>query len=467
MRIPATLFRSALTVNVEKNASSRLLYSFSSIPTVHRTSAAALVVVNSLLVWQEQHVLRIKHDASFQHYQHVRLMSTVVVPLNATVNSTTVSKDNHGQKVDTVVVSAHHNHQRPMTIRERVLTFPSSVYMLWKDWQLYVNIRDAAATKRNAWTVVQPNNASKVVTCSLDTNNPLSVVPWRQREQQRRFLDSLSTVLPTVVLWLLPIVGYVPMLLAILAPRQLLSRHFFNQYEILQFNRLEYQQRYEHYAPVQQLAAFAFDKRGLDELFGNDQHWSGSDSAGPLPADLDHVVEWMTGSKSTNATNASASLLDRMPRRYLVEFALAVGVYPTLSSPWNSRLAHCSPTWWLQRQLRHLAQAVAEDDRALQRLVREEEGRGMDALASLTDVEIMDACLLRGLPLTNVTFTDMRQCLANHLRIMQYLLDVDAKAIQYTHDPKRVQKSASLDSETIGMVAQHLAIIRDYGKHRH
>jgi LETM1-like protein len=451
MRIPATLFRSAWTVNVQKNAS--VVYSLSSIATVHRTTAAT----HSLLA-QDQLVLRIKHKAAFQHYQNVRLMSTV--PLNATDKSTTLSKDN-GR---VAVVSAHHNRERPMTIRERILTFPSSVYMLWKDWQLHVNIRDAAATKRNAWTV--PNNESSV-TFSPETH-ALSVIPWRQREQQRRFLDSLSTVLPTVVLWLLPIIGYVPMFLAILAPRQLLSRHFFNQYEILQFNRLEYQQRYEHYLPVQQLAASAFGTRGMDELFCNDQHWSGFDSAGPLPVDLDHVMEWVTGSTSINATNSSASLLDRMSRRYLVEFALAVGVYPTLASPWNSRLARCSPTWWLQRQVLHLAKTLAEDDRALLRLLHEEEGCGIqDALGSLTDVEIMDACLLRGLPLANVTSTDMRQCLVNHLRILRPLMDMDAVAIQYAHDPKRVQKSSVLDSETIGMVAQHLAIIRDRGKQRH
>jgi LETM1-like protein len=439
MRIPATLFRSALTINVEKNAS--VLFSLSSIATVPRTSST--LVIHSSLAWQDRHVLQqIKHEAALKHYQHVRLISTV--PLNATDKSTTVSKEDNGQ-VAVITVSAHHNHERPMTIRERVLTFPTSVYMLWKDWQLHVNIRDAAATKRNAWTV--QNQASSAVTHS--ETNALSIIPWRQREQQRRFLDSLSTVLPTVVLWLLPIIGYVPMFLAILAPRQLLSRHFFNQYEIRQFNRLEYQQRYEHYSKVQQLAALAFGTRGMDELFDNNEAWLGSDSAGPLPVDLNHVVEWITGSKSINknATNSEhaasiTSLMNRMPRRYLVEFALAVGVYPTLASPWNTRMANCSPTWWLQRQVRHLAKAVAENDRALLKLVCEDEGRGIqDApLASLTDVEIMDACLLRGLPLANVTITDMRQCLVNHLRIVQPLLEYDTAAIQYAHDPKSGQK---------------------------
>ena len=163
-----------------------------------------------------------------------------------------------------------------MTVWERIRIFPTSVSRLWKDWLLYQNIRDAAATPRNAWTIPGTTTQSATTTTTKNANNnavddegrtvvspaevPLLVakqmvhshIPWRQREQQRRFLDGLSTVLPVVVLWCVPIVGYVPMLLAIAAPRQLLSRHFHNDFEAVQYNRLAYRQRHAHFAAVVQ-----------------------------------------------------------------------------------------------------------------------------------------------------------------------------------------------------------------------
>jgi hypothetical protein len=110
--------------------------------------------------------------------------------------------------------------QQPMSAQQRVIKFPSSVQMLWKDWLLYQNIRDAAKTKRNAWTIGQQQQLSspEAVVASQAMHSPR--IPWRQREQQRRFLDGLATVLPVVVLWMIPIIGYIPMFLSIAAPRQ-------------------------------------------------------------------------------------------------------------------------------------------------------------------------------------------------------------------------------------------------------
>ena len=121
-----------------------------------------------------------------------------------------------------------------MTVRERVLLFPTSVQRLWKDWLLYQNIRDAAATPRNAWTV-HPQRLS--LQGALASGIVHSHIPWRQREQQRRFREGVATVLPVVVLWMIPVVGYLPMLLAVAAPRQVLSRHFHNEYEQRLYNQ--------------------------------------------------------------------------------------------------------------------------------------------------------------------------------------------------------------------------------------
>jgi len=112
---------------------------------------------------------------------------------------------------------------RHWTVKERVVQFPQGVKLLHKHWLLYQNIRDAATTPHNAWTTKRGAR-----------------IPWRQQYQQRLFLDGISTVLPVVIFWMIPFLGYVPMLLAVAAPRQLLSRHFHNDYEMAEYNKAAY-----------------------------------------------------------------------------------------------------------------------------------------------------------------------------------------------------------------------------------
>ena len=111
-----------------------------------------------------------------------------------------------------------------MTFRERVFKFGSGVGLLWNDFQLYRNIRDASTTPRNAWTI--ENKRLEIPSSVVASQVIRSRIPWRQQEQQRRFIDGLFTVFPVVALWAIPVVGYIPMFVAIATPRQLLSRHF-------------------------------------------------------------------------------------------------------------------------------------------------------------------------------------------------------------------------------------------------
>jgi hypothetical protein len=74
---------------------------------------------------------------------------------------------------------------RPMTAVDRIKIFPTAVMDLWREYQLYQTINEAAATtQRNVWR---------------------GRIPRRQREQQRHFVESIAVVGPLILVWLPPI----------------------------------------------------------------------------------------------------------------------------------------------------------------------------------------------------------------------------------------------------------------------
>lgn len=415
--------------------------------------------------------------------------------------------------------------QRPMSVRERVVKFSGSVQMLWKDWMLYQNIRDASATRRNAWS----SNGKTAVLArqrirqhyGTDDDSDASRIPWRQREQQRRFVDALSTVFPVVALWMVPVVGSIPMIVSIAAPRQLLSRHFHNDYEVRHYNRLAYQQRRAEFGRVVQevvllsarpnstgKARFASVSSSDIAAAKNDRDLSTTinDAAGPLPTSLpqlvtlyrlafgDDAVRIDTTTSPPSITLFTAASADQFPRIYLVHFALAVGIYQTFPPQISTRLAFWSPSWWLRRLVRNLAVAVTEDDSALQLMLLQGDYRLDEPAASmrcedyrcvvatLTDLEVMDACLMRGLPVADddVTIQDMRECLINHLNMIasfkSEMIGSNQSLAQQQPPQERNEMSSnrcsskegtlSMNGEAFGLFTLHLAIIRDHLKNR-
>lgn len=348
---------------------------------------------------------------------------------------------------------------KPMSVRERVLKFPSSVKMLWKDLLLYQNIRDAAATKRNAWTV-QAGHPFSVEEARVASQAMHSRIPWRQREQQRRFLEDLSTVLPVVVLSMVPVVGYIPTFLSVAAPRQLLSRHFHNEYEMFHYNRLAYQQRRAYFPKVREhfLARAPDEARALVSARTHEKDGTTDDAAEEFSSALLPILRSaFIDSRGGKALPA----LEHFPRTYLEHVALAVGVYQTFPPQVAGWLVWSSPSWWLRRQVRYMAVTVADDDYALsQESLGTPTTLGDDVVATLTDLELADACLMRGLSVDDLTFYDMRARLMNHLHQISSLRE------QITAGMKKGELEHPEHDEALGLCTLHLAIMRDIGRQK-
>jgi hypothetical protein len=277
-----------------------------------------------------------------------------------------------------------------MTIKERAYVFPGGAMRLIQELVLYKNIHDASRTSLNAWTLNHPfrkspgNKAYHIYDGELRPGR----IPRRQHEQQRRAIVDVTAVAPILILWLIPVFGYVPMFLAVAAPRQILSRQFHNEFEIYHYARLEYEQRKIEFA-------------GLMDLFWNaasvDRHArglrissKGKDTAGPV---VDALPLYPIFSGSVKGIHQDPQLranifpsVSSAPPQYLVKLALAVGVNQHLPGWLSPAVTKWSPQMWLRYRVRRIALFVAEDDELLLM-----ENQDEHECASLTDIEVMDA----------------------------------------------------------------------------
>lgn len=423
MKIPIMLIRNVITVGVDANRSACVVPRGNNITKVYNRALWAASKSASAFPMDAAVTPHFNVSGQYRHQHGLDLSS---LREKGVVGMGDVARTGLGQKA--------------MSVRERVFTFPTSVLSLWKDWLLYQNIRDAATTSRNAWSTKE----HRLQKSSLGAENDLMestsacTIPWRQLVHQRQFISSLIVVLPTVALWMIPIVGYIPMFLSIAAPRQLLSRHFHNQFEMFHFNRLAYRQRHAHYSRVQQSL-----QAQLISHMGNAASTEKIASA--------QMHQFTPHSKKWNETNpvlyhamdrAGLFSVKGFSRGHLVEFALAIGVYETIPPPWDARLAQWSPTLLLQRQVRTIAVALSSEDVALREYFNAKKH-------SLSDIEIMDACLFRGYPVDQVSFSEMKDFLFNHLRMVDSIRHCIA------------QGNLEMTEESIGLLTLHLAIMRD------
>jgi hypothetical protein len=153
----------------------------------------------------------------------------------------------------------------------------------------------------------------------------------------------------------------------------------------------------------------------------------------------------------------SLSSISQLPRAYLVHLALAVGVHqrlPTKLAVFATQYLTVSA--WLRYRIRRRARALVEDDALL--LL---EGHADDADSpppsntTLTDDELKDACLLRGLPVTGST-SSLRLCLQHHLTTVARAR-ASWRMIHGQHDDDDVD-------EGLGLLTLHLPILRDLHK---
>jgi hypothetical protein len=254
-----------------------------------------------------------------------------------------------------------------------------------------------------------------VVSLTLEAKlgSPSKNNAFREHDEQRRLKDDLRKVGPVVLLWIPPGIGYIAMLLVILAPRQALSRQFYSRYEKELYASIEYRQCKSHFRALSEhvFGSVMVNVHSLDIPV------QGQDAAGPI---LDLVPYYSVFSNATVKSVDTRLLqagklahLETYPREHLISLALANGLYQSYPDLLSRLFATCCP--WLRGEVRRIANLVATDDKLLL-----EEAYDSNGCESMTDQEVLDACLMRGLPVT-VSYAEMRLCLTNHLTMIKVL----------------------------------------------
>lgn len=328
-------------------------------------------------------------------------------------------------------------HSTTVSFLQRILleirSFSKGLELLLEDYRTYRNIEAAeASSTRNAW---------------------VRGIPRRQLEQRRQFLSDIQIALPTVALFMLPIIGYLAPLLATTFPRQLLSRQFHTAFQHRMYAAEEYNGRKIYFAKLTNLSIQryqSYDKgatattiKGL--LFSSNTPIL-SDEAGPVISNMALFVQFMfrtmttTLSRSTlkmnnalgcasSATNfditalSNCALLDALSREHLHLLFMSTGY--TKLPPYVANVLYNKyffPSFIMKSVIRKVGSNIVHDDASLLKDLGDiSHHLDFCSLSHLTDEEVLDACALRGLPIDTdkiSTTTQMRKCLFNHLRQM-------------------------------------------------
>lgn len=275
--------------------------------------------------------------------------------------------------------------------------FTKGVKLLLNDYRTYRNIEAAIRTPRNAWK---------------------NGLPRRQLEQRRQFLVDIQIALPTISLFMLPIVGYLAPFLSYLFPRQLLSRQFQTSQQHSTYAILEYKTRQRYYV---RLTEYLLQRCHIDSTFLAELRSADCDEAGPVIQNMALFLQFLfypivNPSHDSSSITISAPINMESLSTQRIHTLFQICGFSKLPPILADVFYGLVPLGILRSILRNIASSIVLDDACLLR----ESGDNNDALVvtNLTEAEVLEACILRGLPITSNTL-QMRKCLCDHLILMR------------------------------------------------
>jgi len=290
--------------------------------------------------------------------------------------------------------------------------FKNGLNRLIDDYHLARCIHDATMTRVS---LMQRNGR-------LPPKNKKTYPDRRAREHLRQFGRDVAITLPTVAAFvLLPVVGNVALFLGMAFPRYLLSRQFHTAEQRREFAMEEYGSRrawfvslihddddtttnYNASSPSSSSLRPKVIRNGMKEK--NRQQLAMMDVAGPIydESSMSSLYECILDRHSS---------IDALSRSHLVNLALANNLSSSLLLPSSIAppfVRSCVPSTYLIRKLTTLAEDIIMDDIAMidegyhhcyNHDVDDHVDRGGDNhhyCVGMTDIEVFEACYIRGLP---------------------------------------------------------------------
>ncbi|KAM9445062.1 LETM1 domain-containing protein 1 [Clarias gariepinus] len=217
-------------------------------------------------------------------------------------------------------------------------------------------------------------------------------LPYREMEKLRQFHRDMIKAIPLVIISIPPFANYLVFLLMYLYPRQLLIRHFWTPQQLEEFQRVYHAQRTQHHQPLldglkttASRVTHGQLKSGLTELCEKVQS-----GVHPVVSDLHAVRSLFSGPPLGIRRMGQDQMRNLCPLLFLT---------PRL------------PAFWIGQRLNSHALELMHLDRAIVKL----------GLHQLNDVELKEACYVRGLNAALLSPALCRDWLAQWLQFSLHL----------------------------------------------
>mmetsp|Transcript_21370 Transcript_21370/g.49308 ORF Transcript_21370/g.49308 Transcript_21370/m.49308 type:complete len:205 (+) Transcript_21370:1-615(+) len=178
--------------------------------------------------------------------------------------------------------------------------------------------------------------------------------------------------------------------------------------------------------------------------------YSDSDSDDPTGPMIQVVALFeMFSGKNVEASNKPLVDLHAYPTEYLATLALATGYAQRFPHLMARFLVYISPRRFLESETQTLALQILRDDESLL-----EHHYHTYHCEGLTNAEVMEACLLRGMPVS-VDCNTMRKSMTNHLKLVERVLEKFPVATTATTEEEK---------QRMALFIMHLPALRQYFK---
>ena len=359
-----------------------------------------------------------------------------------------------------------------LTLRQLLFVFPKGVKKLFKEIKAYYYDDESHkifVPKTGDDRVIKTDATSSFDQNSQQLQKLLALSSQRQRTQQaRKLVGDLKKVLVPVVGWAaLPILGNLFLTLPLISPKDFLSRHFFTAEQYHSIIISDSSDRMLHYSKVAQdcfLTTMSQETKTVLSLCNEHYKLLGKSSPSisindpnihlkvekqPLMKDLSTLLSFFALFYKFEKSNGQPFIFSKeiktlfpsllsLSESQLYSLAYANGILR------DRTLSFSPPLFIVRSSLQSLALEIATDDLLL---LREEEQMGSNVIENLSNEEILDACLFRGLP-TNVTTDHMKISLSDYLKTI--------KELQKATGNKRI----FIQSTSAQVFLLHLASIR-------
>lgn len=278
--------------------------------------------------------------------------------------------------------------------------FPKGVLLLYNDFITYLNIYSASKTKNNAWSISKYNkNSNLPLFLQTSEAKVITIIPRRQKEQQRQFVRDIRRCLPIVGLYsAIPVIGNIFAFWAILHPYYLLSNQFYISFDQKRYySTLDDRLNMKAFDAILGYLDIAFTSSMRNEIGSN---INDNNNEVIIQSWMKHIISLQQQQHINNKNKSSYNYLTIIPSSHIIQLIQSTRILHLPSYIRQPILNYIIPNIWLRYRL-----SMYIDDTMNDNIQLFQDGQ----IEHLTNEEIVNATNVRSLPMNeHVSIEEMK-----------------------------------------------------------